>query len=73
MLEKSDTKVGTAEKGGKGLLGEGEKMKFYLDGWDRVFEVEPIVIGGLNLAENFGIEFLEVLIFCSKKEAKLMT
>ena len=36
----------TQEKGGKGLrvLGKGEKIKFYLDGLDRRFEVEPIVI-----------------------------
>ena len=46
MLEKSDARVHTAEKGGKGLrvLGKGEKIKFYLDGLDRRFEVEPIVI-----------------------------
>jgi len=33
------------------------------------------VIEGLNHAVNFGIEFLrqEVSIFCSEKEAKLMT
>ena len=41
MIERSDARVSTAEKGGKGLkvLGKGEKMKFYLDGLDRIFEV----------------------------------
>ena len=29
-------------------------MKFYLDGLDQIFEVEPIVIEGLNHAINFG-------------------
>ena len=59
MLEKSNARVNTAEKGGKGRkdLGTGEKIKFYLDGLDRRFEVEPIVIEGLNHAVNFGIEF----------------
>ena len=48
-----------AEKGGKGLkvLGKGERIEFYLDGLDRRFEVEPIVIEGLNHAVNFGKEF----------------
>ena len=34
MLEKSNVRVITLEKGGKGLkiLGKGEKIKFYLDG-----------------------------------------
>ena len=43
MLEKSNARVGTAEKGGKGLrvIGKGEKIKFYLDGLDRIIEVEP--------------------------------
>jgi len=59
MLEESNARVHTAEKGGKGLkvLGKGERIKFYLDGLDRRFEVEPIVIEGLNHAVNFGIEF----------------
>ena len=45
MLEGSNTRVHTAEKGGKGLrvLGKEERIKFYLDGLDRRFEVEPIV------------------------------
>ena len=36
MLEESNARVNTAEKGGKGLrvLGKGEKIKFYLDGLD---------------------------------------
>ena len=52
MLDKSDARVHTAEKGGKGLrvLGRGEKIKYYLDGLDCRFEVEPIVIEGLNHA-----------------------
>ena len=46
MLEESNARVNTAEKGGKGLrvLGKGERIRFYLDGLDRRFEVEPIVI-----------------------------
>ena len=46
MLEEGNARVHTAEKGGKGLrvLGKGERIKFYLDGLDRRFEVKPIVI-----------------------------
>ena len=70
--------MSTTEKGGKGLkvLGKGEKMKFYMDGLDCIFEVEPIVIEGLNHAVNFGIEFFpqqKVSISCSDKEVKLVT
>ena len=54
------------------VLGKGEKI-----GWpDRRFEVEPIVIEGLNHAVNFGIEFFrqqEVAISCMEKEVKLVT
>ena len=59
MLEESKARVHTAEKGGKGLkvLGNREKIKFYLDGLDRRFEVEPIVIEGMNHAVNFSTEF----------------
>lgn len=76
MLEKSDARVSTAEKGVKGLrvLGKGRKIKFYLDGLDQY--VEQIVIEGLNHAVNFGIEFFrqqEVSIFCSDQEVKLVT
>ena len=39
---------------------QGERIKFYLDSLDRRFEVEPIVIEGLNHAVNFGIEFFFV-------------
>ena len=48
MLEKSNARVGTAEKGGKGLrvIGKGEKIKFYLNELDCIFEVKPIVIEG---------------------------
>ena len=59
MLEESNARVHTEEKGGKVLivLGKGKRIKFYLDGLDRRFEVEPIMIEGLNHAVNFGIEF----------------
>ena len=64
MLKKSNARVSTAEKGGKGLrvLGKGEKIKFYLDGLDH--------------AVNFGMEFFllqEVSISSSEQEAKLVT
>ena len=57
MLEKRDVPKGTAEKGGKGLrvLRKGERSVFYLDNFNQVFEVEPIVIEGLNHAVNFGM------------------
>ena len=57
MLEESDVRVHTAEKGGKGLrvLGKGERIKFYLDGLKHRFEVELMVIESLNHALNFGI------------------
>ena len=50
MSEERNTRVNTAEKGGKGLrvLRKGKKIKFYLDGLDRRFQVEPNVIEGLN-------------------------
>ena len=72
MLEKSNALVSTAEKGGKGIriLGKGERIKFYLDWFDCVFEVEPIVIEGVNYAVNFGMEFLlqqELSISCRKQ------
>jgi len=78
MLEESNARVNTAEKGGKGLrvLGKGKRIRFYLYGLDRRFEVEPIVIEGLNHAVNFGIEFFrqqEVSISCTEKEVKLVT
>ena len=40
MSGKINVSMGTAEKGGKGLIvfGIGVKFKFYLDGLDRVFE-----------------------------------
>ena len=51
MLEESNARVNMAEKGGKGLrvLGKGKRIRFYLDGLDRRFEVEPTVIEGLNM------------------------
>ena len=73
MSGNSNARVGTAEKGGKGLKVLGEKIKFYLYVLDWVFKVEPIVIEGLNHAVNFSMEFLlqqEVSIFCSVQEAK---
>ena len=78
MSETSNIRVGTGEKGGKGLkvLGTGSKFKFFLDGLDQVFKVEPIVIEGLNHAMNLGLEFLkqyEVNFSCVKQEAKLIT
>ena len=78
MLEESNARVHTAEKGGKGLrvLGIEERIKFYLDGLDRRFGVQPIVIEGLNHAVFFGIEFFrqqEVSISCTEKEVKLVT
>ena len=78
MLGESNARVNTAEKGGKELrvLGKGERIRFYLDGLDRRFEVEPIIIEGLNHAVNFGIEFFrqqEVSISCTEKEVKLVT
>ena len=47
-----------------------------MDGLDQIFEVEPIVIEGLNHAINFGIEFFrqqEVSISSTDKEVKLVT
>ena len=78
MLEESNARVNTAEKGGKGLrvLGKGEMIRFYLDGLDQRFEVEPLVIEALNHAVNFGIEFFrqqDVSISCTEKEVKLVT
>ena len=75
MIEGSNARVHTAEKGGKGLrvLEKGGRIKFYLDGLNRRFEVEPIMIEGLNHAVNFGIEFFrqqEVSISCTEKEVK---
>ena len=74
ILEESNVRVHTVEKGRKGLrvLGKGKRIKFYLDGLDRRFEV----IEGLNHAVNFGIDFFrqqEVSIFCTEKEVKLVT
>ena len=78
MREESNARVHMAEKGVKGLrvLGKGERIKFYLDDLDHRFEVEPIVIEGLNHAVNFGIEFFrqqKVSISCTEKEVKLVT
>ena len=54
MSGTSNARVGTVEKGGKGLkvLGKGVTFKFYLNRLDQLFEVEPIVIEGLNHAVN---------------------
>ena len=64
MLEESNARVNTAEKGRKGLrvLGKGERIWFYLDGLDRRFEVEPIVnrvlppTGSVNIVYEEGSE-----------------
>ena len=53
--------MGAAEKGGEawlGVLGKVERIEFYLDGLDRVVEVEPIVTQRLNRSVNFGMGFL---------------
>ena len=53
--------MGAAEKGGEawlGVLGKVERIEFYLDGLDRVVEVEPIVTQILNRSVNFGMGFL---------------
>ena len=54
-------------------MGKGKRVKFYLDGMDFRFEVELIMIEGLNHAVNFRIEFFlqqEVSISCTEKEVK---
>ena len=57
-VRKSNAHVGIAEKRKEGLLivGKREKIKFYLDRLDRVFEEEPIEIEGLIHAVNFGMD-----------------
>ena len=54
MSETSNIRVGTGEKGGKGLkvLGIGETFKFYLNRLDQLFEVKPIVLEGLKHVVN---------------------
>ena len=50
---------GIAEKKkvkGLWVLGKREKIKYYLDGLDRVFDLEPIVIEGLIRAVNFDMD-----------------
>ena len=47
-----------------------------MESLDCRFEVEPIIIEGLNHAVNFGIEFFrqqEVSISCTDQEVKLVT
>ena len=80
ILEKSNTgtyRRYSRERSEKTLwVRKGERIKFYLNGFDGFFEDEPEVIEGLNHAVNFSIEFLvqqEVSISCSEQEAKLVT